>query len=168
MIIKELFLKSVMLNNLSFIYTKLFFLKKVDMNYRRILILCFLMGGFAINAAAQDLVKGKQLYETRCLVCHQADGGGVPNMNAPLDGASNVVGNDITRLVRIIKYGFNERVELDGLYYSNSMTPNPDLTPAQISDVLSYIRSSWSNKATKVTIAQVQQGIKGSQKTSTK
>jgi mono/diheme cytochrome c family protein len=48
------------------------------------------------------------------------------------------------------------------------MTPNPDLTPAQISDVLSYIRTSWSNKATKVTIAQVQQGIKGSQKTSTK
>jgi mono/diheme cytochrome c family protein len=89
-------------------------------------------------------------------------------MNAPLDGATNVVGNDITRLVRIIKYGFNERVELDGLYYSNSMTPNPDLTPTQISDVLSYIRTSWSNKATKVTIAQVQQGIKGSQKTSTK
>jgi mono/diheme cytochrome c family protein len=57
---------------------------------------------------------------------------------------------------------------LDGLYYSNSMTANPDLTPAQISDVLSYIRTSWSNKATKVTIAQVQQGIKGSQKTSTK
>jgi mono/diheme cytochrome c family protein len=89
-------------------------------------------------------------------------------MNAPLDAASNVVGNDILRLVRIVKYGFNERVELDGLYYSNSMTPNPDLTPAQISDVLSYIRTSWSNKATKVTIAQVQQGIKGSQKTSTK
>jgi len=85
-----------------------------------------------------------------------------------LDGATNVVGNDITRLVRIIKYGFNERVELDGLYYSNSMTPNPDLTLTQISDVLSYIRTSWSNKATKVTIAQVQQGIKGSQKTSTK
>jgi hypothetical protein len=59
-------------------------------------------------------------------------------------------------------------VELDGLYYSNSMTPNPDLTLTQISDVLSYIRTSWSNKATKVTIAQVQQGIKGSQKTSTK
>jgi len=70
--------------------------------------------------------------------------------------------------VKIIKNGFNERVELDGLYYSNSMTANPDLTPAQISDVLSYIRTSWSNKATKVTTVQVQQAIKGSQKTSTK
>jgi len=122
----------------------------------------------SIKTQAKNLENGKKIYQTRCLVCHQADGGGVPNMNAPLDGSTNVVGNDIARLVKIIKNGFNERVELDGLYYSNSMTPNPDLTPAQISDVLSYIRTSWSNKATKVTIAQVQQGIKGNQKTSTK
>jgi hypothetical protein len=70
--------------------------------------------------------------------------------------------------VKIIKNGFNERVELDGLYYSNSMTPNPDFTPAQISDVLSFIRTSWSNKASKVTIAQVQVALKGNQKTKTK
>ena len=137
-------------------------------------IRCFGIGALmmflfvSIKTQAQNVENGKKIYQTKCLVCHQADGGGVPNMNAPLDGASNVVGNDISRLVRIVKYGFNERVELDGLYYSNSMTPNPDLTPAQISDVLSYIRTSWSNKATKVTIAQVQQGINGSQKTSTK
>ena len=134
----------------------------------KIVSLIFVALFYCVQANAQNMQKGKKIYEAKCLACHQADGGGVPNMNAPLDGATNVVGNDITRLVRIIKYGFNERVELDGLYYSNSMTPNPDLTPAQISDVLSYIRTSWSNKATKVTIAQVQQGIKGSQKTSTK
>ena len=122
----------------------------------------------SIKTQAQNVANGKKIYQTRCLVCHQADGGGVPNMNAPLDGASNVVGDDIARLVKIIKNGFNERVELDGLYYSNSMTPNPDLTPAQISDVLTYIRTSWSNKATKVTTVQVQQAIKGNQKTSAK
>ena len=122
----------------------------------------------SIKTQAQNLENGKKIYQTRCLVCHQADGGGVPNMNAPLDGSTNVVGNDIARLVKIIKNGFNERVELDGLYYSNSMTANPDLTPAQISDVLSYIRTSWSNKATKVTTVQVQQAIKGNQKIITK
>lgn len=137
-------------------------------------IRCFLFGAviillfISIKIQAQNLENGKKIYQTRCLVCHQADGGGVPNMNAPLDGASNVVGNDIARLVKIIKNGFNERVELDGLYYSNSMTANPDLTPAQISDVLSYIRTSWSNKATKVNTVQVQQAIKGSQRISTK
>lgn len=123
---------------------------------------------FSLNMKAQNVENGKKIYETRCLVCHQADGGGVPNMNAPLDGSSNVVSNDIARLVKIIKNGFNERVALDGLYYSNSMTPNPDFTPAQISDVLSYIRASWSNKATKVTTVQVQQIIKSNYKTGSK
>lgn len=115
--------------------------------------------GISSKTDAQNLVNGKKIYETRCLVCHQADGGGVPNMNAPLDGASNVVGNDIARMVKIIKKGYNERVALDGSYYSNAMTPNPDLTDAAIADVLSYIRNSWSNKASMVTIAQVKKQV---------
>ena len=76
-------------------------------------------------------------------------------MNAPLDGASNVVGNNIARLVRIIKAGYSEKVPLDGMYYNNVMTPNPDLKDADIANVLSYIRTSWSNKASKITAAQV-------------
>ncbi len=105
---------------------------------------------------AQNMANGKKVYETRCLVCHQEDGGGVPNMNAPLDGSSNVVGNDISRMVKIIRNGYNERVALDGYYYSNAMTANPDLKDAAIADVLTYIRNSWSNKASVVTLAQVQ------------
>ena len=108
------------------------------------------------NLFAQNMANGKKIYETRCLVCHQADGGGVPNMNAPLDGSSNVVGNDIARMVKIIRNGYNERVSLDGYYYSNAMTANPDLKDAAIADVLTYIRNSWSNKASVVTLAQVQ------------
>lgn len=114
-----------------------------------------LIVGVKLNLSAQDLLKGKKIYETRCLVCHQADGGGVPNMNAPLDGATNVVGNDIARMVRIIKKGYNEKVALDGFYYSNAMTANPDLSDEEIANVLTYIRGSWSNKAKKVTIAEV-------------
>lgn len=110
----------------------------------------------SIESNAQNMQKGKKIYEARCLACHQADGGGVPNMNAPLDGASNVVGNDIARLVRIIRYGYNERVALDGFYYSNAMTASPDLKDNDIADLLTYIRNSWSNKASAVSVAQVQ------------
>lgn len=122
---------------------------------KKSLFLVLALIAFSSVTVAQNLANGKKIYETRCLVCHQADGGGVPNMNAPLDGSTNVVGNDIARMVKIIKKGYNERVALDGSYYSNAMTPNPDLTDAAIADVLSYIRNSWSNKASLVTIAQV-------------
>ncbi len=111
---------------------------------------------FTVSVNGQDLVKGKKIYETRCLACHQADGGGVPNMNAPLDGSSNVVGNNIARLVKIIKGGYSEKIALDGYYYNNVMTANPDLKEEDIANVLSYVRTSWSNKASKVTVAQVQ------------
>jgi len=143
MIIKDQFLKLHMLN-------------KMIVRFYKFSLIFLLIFTFSNSVTAQDLIKGKKIYEARCLVCHQADGGGVPNMNAPLDGASNVVGNNISRLVRIIKNGYNEKVALDGYYYSNVMTPNPDLKDADIANVLSYIRTSWSNKASKITVAQVQ------------
>jgi mono/diheme cytochrome c family protein len=129
------------------------------MGRNQIKIACFMILAFffvGLTAHAQNMQKGKKIYEAKCLACHQADGGGVPNMNAPLDGASNVVGKDIARLVRIIRYGYNERVALDGFYYSNAMTASPDLKDNEIADLLTYIRNSWSNKAPAVTIAQVQ------------
>ncbi len=129
------------------------------MGRNQIKIACFMILAIflvGLTAHAQNMQKGKKIYEAKCLACHQADGGGVPNMNAPLDGASNVVGKDIARLVRIIRYGYNERVALDGFYYSNAMTASPDLKDNEIADLLTYIRNSWSNKAPAVTIAQVQ------------
>lgn len=102
-----------------------------------------------------SLERGKTVYLQRCMACHQADGGGVPRLNPPLDAASKVKGNDKLYLVRVIIKGMTERVELDGEYYDNNMSANPDLTDAQIADVLTYIRNSWSNKASAVTAAEV-------------
>lgn len=113
----------------------------------------------ALNVGAQNLINGKKIFETRCLACHQSDGGGVPNMNPPLDGSTNVNGKDIARMVKIIQNGYDERVALDGMYYNNAMIAMPDLKEEAIADVLSYIRNSWSNKAGLVTIAEVKKSI---------
>ncbi|MEY4049711.1 MAG: hypothetical protein RL262_545 [Bacteroidota bacterium] len=113
----------------------------------------------AVAGNAQNKMNGKKIYETRCLVCHQSDGGGVPNMNPPLDGSTNVNGKDIARLVKIIRNGYDERIALDGMYYNNAMTANPDLKEDAIADVLTYIRTSWSNKASAVTISQVKAAL---------
>jgi mono/diheme cytochrome c family protein len=80
-------------------------------------------------------------------------------MNPPLDGASNVNGKDIARLVKIIRNGYDERIALDGMYYNNAMTANPDLKEDAIADVLTYIRTSWSNKASAITISQVKAAL---------
>ena len=99
--------------------------------------------------------RGKTIYLQRCMACHQVDGSGVPRLNPPLDGASTVKGNDKLKLVRIIIKGMTDRVEIDGEYYDNNMSANPDLSDTQIADVLTYIRNSWSNKSSVVTAAEV-------------
>lgn len=76
-------------------------------------------------------------------------------MNPPLDGSTKVKGNDKLYLVRVVIKGMTDRVEIDGEYYDNNMSANPDLTDAQIADVLTYIRNSWGNKASQVTNAEV-------------
>ena len=48
-------------------------------------------------AASADLsasiAQGKKIYSQYCLSCHQADGGGVQNMNPPLIKTSYVLGD---------------------------------------------------------------------------
>ena len=105
-----------------------------------------------VKAAAE---RGKLVYVKRCMACHQADGGGVPHLNAPLDGASAVIGKDKAKLIRIVLNGMTDRVEIDGEFYSNNMPGNKDLTDAEIADVLTYVRTGWSNKSSAVTVAEV-------------
>lgn len=107
--------------------------------------------------AVASAARGKIVYLQRCMVCHQADGGGVPKLNAPLDASSAVNGSDISKLVKYIVKGFADRVEIDGEFYANAMPAAADLKDQQIADVLTFIRSNWSNKAGPVTVTQVKQ-----------
>jgi mono/diheme cytochrome c family protein len=109
------------------------------------------------KVVAASAARGKTVYLQRCMVCHQADGGGVPKLNAPLDGSSAVNGTDVAKLIKYIVKGFADRVEIDGELYSNAMPAAADLTDQQIADVLTFIRSNWSNKAGPVTTLQVKQ-----------
>ena len=106
---------------------------------------------------AASAARGKTVYLQRCMVCHQADGGGVPKLNAPLDGSSSVNSTNIAKLVKYIVKGFNDRAEIDGEFYENAMPAAADLTDQQIADVLTFIRNSWTNKAGPVTTLQVKQ-----------
>jgi mono/diheme cytochrome c family protein len=109
------------------------------------------------KVVAASAARGKTVYLQRCMVCHQADGGGVPKLNAPLDASTAVNGSDVPKLIKYIVKGFADRVEIDGELYSNAMPAAADLTDQQIADVLTFIRSNWSNKAGPVTSLQVKQ-----------
>lgn len=102
----------------------------------------------------KTMTDGKKVYDAYCLACHQADGGGVPRLNPPLQRTSFVLG-DKKKLIEIVLKGMNEEIEIDGEVYDNNMSAHSFLTDQQVADVLTYVRNSFTNKASAVTPAEV-------------
>lgn len=98
--------------------------------------------------------RGKKVYTQYCSPCHQTDGSGVPGLNPPLEKTPHVLGNK-PALIKIILKGLNTHEEINGEIYNNIMAPHNHLTDQQISDVLTYVRNSFGNKASLVTVAEV-------------
>ncbi|HZL12238.1 MAG TPA: cytochrome c [Prolixibacteraceae bacterium] len=93
---------------------------------------------------------GKAVYTQYCLVCHQADGSGVPNMHPPL-GPGSWVGKDPKELVALMMKGLSGKIEVNGEVYKSYMPSHAKLTNNEIANVLSYIRSSFGNDFEPVT-----------------
>jgi len=87
---------------------------------------------------------GKTAYTKYCLVCHQANGSGVPGMFPPV-GKGSWAGKDPKELVLIITKGLSGKIDVNGEVYKSAMPPQAQLTDKEIADVLTYIRSDFGN-----------------------
>lgn len=105
---------------------------------------------------AAAIARGKVVYESTCLPCHQADGLGVPNMNPPLSRTKWVLG-DKAKLAQIVLNGLpGGQIDIDGDTFHNPMPAQASvLSDQQIADVLTYVRNNFGNKASVVTMAEV-------------
>ncbi|RZJ84055.1 MAG: cytochrome c oxidase subunit II [Massilia sp.] len=84
--------------------------------------------------------RGEQVYNANCVACHQANGKGVPNAFAALDGSPNVLGAKAHQ-VDILLNG------QDTPAYPSAMPAWKQLSDTEIAAVITYTRNSWSNKA---------------------
>ena len=110
---------------------------------------------------------GKQHYSTACIGCHGADGQGMPNLGAPLDGSEWVTGDDKT-LAKILLAGLRGPIHVAGkkltlpLEMPGSMQ-NPAMDDKTLAAIATYMRNEWSNKAPAVkteTLAAVRASLK--------
>jgi mono/diheme cytochrome c family protein len=109
-------------------------------------------GGSATSASA---TAGATVFTANCSGCHGATGQGQPGVFPPLAGNPVVVG-DAGKVIHILNNGLNGAIQVNGATYNGQMPAwKGNLTPAQIADVITYIRSAWGNKAGPVTEAQV-------------
>lgn len=97
---------------------------------------------------------GKAVYDRYCLTCHQADGSGVDNMHPPLSPGSWVE-KEPAELIAIMMKGLSGKIEVNGKTYNNFMPSHAQLTEEELADVLSYVRSSFGNQLSPVTVDMV-------------
>jgi mono/diheme cytochrome c family protein len=109
----------------------------------------------AVSHVSFDRAKGAKLYADRCADCHGADGRGVAGIYPPLDGNTSV--NEPTGINAI------RTVLLGGFAPVTAGNPRPysmppyaqELNDEEVATVVSYIRQSWSNKASAVRPSEV-------------
>lgn len=98
--------------------------------------------------------RGALLYVEYCTVCHRADGQGVPRIFPALDGNSAVYSNDADSVLQItLSGGRMPHTPHDRMAFT--MPEFINLSDADIAEVVNYIRNSWTNQASKITVDDV-------------
>jgi mono/diheme cytochrome c family protein len=119
------------------------------------------------SGGAAALAQGKKIYEQICGTCHGTDGSGKPGQAPPLAGSEWVTAKGHNRLSRIPLLGLNGPVKVKGeqmSFPSGMAAMGAALSDSDLAAVLTYIRSSWGNKAGEVTaddIKAVRAGMGG-------
>lgn len=104
------------------------------------------------HPASQD---GAEIYMTRCMSCHQMNGRGVPGVFPPLT-ESKWVTEDKGVVIRIVLNGMTGEVKVGDEVYSGAMPPwQTFLDDKQVSELLTYIRSTWGNEAPAISAEEV-------------
>ena len=123
---------------------------------------------------AKEFPRGAAIFGSTCQTCHGADGNGIKGLAPPLN-KSQWVNDDKNKLVSIVLFGLTGPVEVNGHLYKapeiNVDMPgigySKEFSDADVAQLLSYIRRSWQNNASKVTeedVAKIRQMFKAREK----
>ena len=100
--------------------------------------------------------RGALLYVEYCLACHRVDGMGVPRIFPALERNSAVFTEDAESVLQItLNGGRMPNTPYDRMAFS--MPAFNSLSDADIAEVVNYVRNSWTNEASKITVDDVVQ-----------
>lgn len=97
---------------------------------------------------------GSEVYAMYCRACHQQNGRGDGSRYPPLEKSEWVTG-DKKQLLDVVMNGLNKPITVNGKPYNNIMPQHSFLKDEEIAQVLTYIRTHFSNSASPVTEAEV-------------
>ena len=96
--------------------------------------------------------RGKILFERECMLCHQPES---PDKEAALHPTAQWVFGTKKKLIKAVLNGLPDSAQMNENTQGNLMPSFQHLNDEQVSDVLTYIRNSFDNKAVAITPAEV-------------
>jgi len=106
------------------------------------------------------LERGKGLYETHCIACHQAEGQGLAGAFPPLAG-SDWFADDPGKLIDAVVNGLQGPITVNGVQYNAVMPALGYLSDEEVADIATYVLNSWNNDGGAIAPAQVAQARAG-------
>jgi mono/diheme cytochrome c family protein len=107
------------------------------------------------DAASPRVSAGAKIFAANCTGCHGANGTGQPGIFPSLV-ANPYESGDAKRVIHTVKFGLTGKIVAKGIKYDGVMPAwAGTLSDSQIADVISYVRTTWGNKGSLVTAAQV-------------
>ena len=97
---------------------------------------------------------GQRLYGVHCLSCHQADGGGVPNMQPAIAGGAWVSGDARALALFVMTGGFDSAQRKDSAAH-NVMPAFAHLSDQELAAILTYIRQKFGKGTSSVSVADI-------------
>lgn len=98
--------------------------------------------------------RGALLYVEYCIVCHRADGMGVERIFPALEGNSAVFSDQADSVLQItLSGGRMPKTPYDRMAFT--MPEFSSLADADIAEVVNYIRNSWTNEASTISVDDV-------------
>jgi len=91
-----------------------------------------------------EMIKGGQIYRSKCMNCHKKNGEGVVRVYPPLAN-SDFLEDKMQESIRIIKYGGGKAIKVNGKKYKGYM-PASGLKDEDLRLVFNYILNSWGNQ----------------------
>jgi len=89
-----------------------------------------------------QLAKGKEIYDTKCVVCHQADAKGLPKAFPPLANADYLLEDPVRGIEQTLN-GSNEEMIINGETYNAPMTPQVE-TKEDALAVINYVLKQFN------------------------
>lgn len=100
-----------------------------------------------------SMVRGKEIYATYCMSCHQEQGEGIDGIYPPVAKSDYLMADKNRSIIQTLN-GVSGEMTVNGKVYTMEMM-GIDLSAEETSDVLNYIRNSFGNKGEAITPSEV-------------